>query len=217
MRKIGSAVVVAAALVFAAPAGAQVALDLKVGYAIPTGNSTSFGGIAEYWGPMNHIWSGAIPIEVAGRYRFSPSFSVGVYFQYNPASIASYSCSPGLTCSGYDMRTGVEAVYGFLPERFLNPWVSLGSGWQWTHASISDGVLSNAFTLSGWEYFNVQVGLDFNLSRMFAVGPYVGYFGGQYTSKTASISDFNESGSIASEFRAFHGWLQFGVKGTVNL
>ncbi len=217
MKRIIGAMALAAGISLACPAEAQVSIDLKVGYEIPTGDSTSLGGITEYFGPMNHIWSGAIPIGVAGRYRFSPSFSAGVYFQYNPAFVASFSCSTGLTCSGYNMRIGVEAVYGFLPERFLNPWVSLGTGWQWTHASISDGVQSNAFTLSGWEYFNVQVGLDFNLSKMFAVGPYVGYFGGQYTSKTADISGVNESGSIDSEFRAFHGWIQFGAKGTVNL
>ena len=173
MTKTGSLVAVVAALALAQPAEAQVALDLKLGYAVPTGNVLEFGG-SDFYGPMSNIWSGAIPIEVAGRYRFSPRLSAGVYFQYNPAMIASRLCANGMSCSGYDMRVGAEAVYGFLPEGFLNPWVSVGTGWQWTHFSIATAADSAAFTYSGWEFFNVQVGLDFNLSRMFAVGPYVG-------------------------------------------
>lgn len=217
MKRIGSAMAVVAALVLAQPAEAQVALDLKVGYAIPTGSVASLGGVDVYDGAMNHLWSGAVPIEVAGRYRFSPSFSAGVYFQYDPALVATWSCTPGLPCSGYDLRVGVEAVYAFLPDRFLNPWVSIGTGWEWSHLYVTDNVLTNTITLSGWEYFNVQAGLDFNLSRMFAIGPYVGYFGGSYTSVSADLSGTAVNGTIASEFRAFHGWIQFGAKGTVNL
>jgi hypothetical protein len=216
MTKIGGAVAVAAALAFAGPAAAQVAIDLKVGYGLPTGDVVKFGG-ADFYGPMSNIWSGEVAIEVAGRYRFSPSFSAGVYFQYAPAMVASRLCAGGMTCSGYDMRTGVSAVYGFRPEGFLNPWVSVGTGWQWTQFSISTGTQSAAVTFSGWEYFNVQAGLDFNLSRMFAVGPYLGYFGGTYTSLSSSLNGSGASSAIDSEFRAFHGWIQFGAKGTVNL
>ncbi len=216
MKTIGSLVAIAAALTLAQPAEAQVALDLKLGYAVPTGNVLEFGA-SDFYGPMSNIWSGAIPIEVAGRYRFSPRFSAGVYFQYNPAMIASRLCASGMTCSGSDVRVGVEAVYGFLPDGFLNPWVSVGTGWQWTHFSIATAADSAAFTYSGWEFFNVQAGLDFNLSRMFAVGPYVGYFGGTYTSLSSDQNGVTASSSIPSEFRAFHGWIQFGAKGTVNL
>jgi len=131
--------------------------------------------------------------------------------------VASRLCTSGMACSAYDMRAGVEAVYGFLPAGFLNPWVSLGTGWQWTHFSIATDTQSAALTFSGWEYFNVQAGLDFNLSKTFAVGPYVGYFGGTYTSLSANLSGASTSSAIDSEFRAFHGWIQFGAKGTVNL
>jgi hypothetical protein len=216
MRKIGSAVAVAAALVLAGPAEAQVALDLKVGYALPTGDVLKFGG-SDFYGPMKNTWSGEIPIEVAVRYRFSPRFSAGVYFQYDPALVSSRLCAAGMSCSGSDIRTGVEAVFAFLPDRFLNPWLSVGTGWQWTHFSIAAGNDSAALTYSGWEYFNVQAGLDFNLSSLFAVGPYLGYFGGTYTSLSSTLNGATASTPIDSEFRAFHGWFQFGAKGTVNL
>jgi hypothetical protein len=216
MKRIGSVVAVVAALLLARPAEAQVSLDLKLAYAIPTGDIVNLGG-ATYYGPMSYTWSGAFPIGVSGRYRFSPSFSAGVYFQYGPAFVASRFCTATMTCSGYDMRVGVEAVYGFLPERTLNPWVSVGTGWEWTHFSVATADLSAAMTYSGWEYFNAQVGLDWNLSKTFSVGPYVGFFGGGSSGRSGTATAGPEDGSIDSQFRTFHGWWQFGLKGTANL
>jgi hypothetical protein len=91
--------------------------------------------------------------------------------------------------------------------------VSLGTGWEWTNITLSDGGASTTATLSGWEYFNVQVGVDFPLSKLFSLGPYLGYFGGSYT----NLADGSgTSATIPSSNRAFHGWFQFGAKGTFN-
>ncbi len=231
MKRIIGAVALAAGLSLAFPAEAQVSIDLKVGYALPVGDLAKFGE-DPYFGAMSNFWSGAIPLEVAGRYRFSPNFSAGIYFQYGPAFVAKRFCTNGMTCSAYDMRAGVEAVYGFLPDRTLNPWVSLGTGWEWTHFSVATAndtsEASAAVTYSGWEYFNVQAGLDWNVSRTFALGPYVGFYGGSYSSKSGTLTNTSivppvppvvddVTSPVASEFRSFHGWLQIGLKGTVNL
>ena len=217
MRKLIGVAVVAAALGLAPRADAQVALDLKLGYAIPTGDVMAFGPW-RYYGPMTNLYSGAIPIGVGARWRFSPSLSVGAYFQYAPALVASRACASGFSCSGSDTRVGVEAVYAFLPASTWNPWVSLGTGWEWSTLKVSAGGQSVSQSMNGWEYFNVQAGLDWNLSRTFAVGPWLGFFGGSYSN--ASFTDeagSTSSGTIDSGLRAFHGWLQFGLKGTVYL
>jgi outer membrane protein W len=202
MTKALRAMAVVAALAFAGTAEAQFALDLKVAYAIPTGDVVS--GAA-----LSSGVSGGMPFEVAGRYRFTPNLSAGAYFQWGPAFVKSGACEAGATCSASDMRIGLEAMYAFMPDGAFNPWVSLGTGWEWLFLSDTS-VNPSSSTLSGWEYFNVQAGVDFPLSRLFALGPYVGYFGGSYTSNSAS------TGSIPSEFRAFHGWFQIGAKGTFN-
>ncbi|MEI7703182.1 MAG: hypothetical protein WCK73_01145 [Deltaproteobacteria bacterium] len=228
MKKLLAAVAVVVALAVGAPAQAQVSLDLKLAYAVPSGNLVTGGA-------MSDVWSGALPIEVAGRYRFTPNLSAGLYFQYAPGFINSGCSAAGVSCSGYDMRFGLEAVYGFMPDGKVNPWVSLGTGWEWTRFSGSAADGSGGVTFSGWEYFNVQVGADFPVAKAFAIGPYVGFFGGSYSYASASGSvttgaspamkaaatvggtSASASGSIDSAFRTFHGWWQFGLKGTLNL
>jgi hypothetical protein len=218
MRKIGSAVAVLAALFLAAPAAAQVSIDLKAGYAIPNGDILKpFTPGLENYAAMKNLWAGEIPIEVAARWRFSPGFSAGVYFQFDPAIIAARVCASGFPCSGSDVRVGVEAAYSFLPTSFLNPWVSIGTGWQWTNAKITTPTDAADVTFSGWEYFNVQAGLDFNISRTFGVGPWLGYYGGSYSTVSGTWSGALQGPTIASDARTFHGWFQFGAKGTVNL
>ena len=209
MKKILSAIVVAAAVVFAPSAQAQFALDLKLAYALPMGDYTLNS-------PLSDSVSGALPIGLDARYRFTPNLSAGVYFQYAPAFVKN--CSPGFSCSASGVRLGIEAVYAFMPDAEFNPWVSLGTGWEWATLKTTGGGEADASaTLDGWEYFNIQVGGDVALSKMFSVGPYVGFSGGTYTTLSGSFGGTNASASIPSANRAFHSWFQFGVKGTLNL
>jgi hypothetical protein len=214
MKRFLNAFALLAAVAFTPAAHAQVAIDLKAGYALPSGSVASATTVtSDPNGLLKNAVSGAIPLEVAGRYRFTPRFSVGIYFQYAPAFVAPYSCLASFTCSASNVRVGAEAVYGFLPDSTFNPWVSVGSGWEWLNRTVTTPTRTSTEALNGWEWFNLQVGADWNLSRMFAVGPYVGFFGGQYSSATVNGNSF----TIASANRQFHGWWQFGVKGTVNL
>jgi hypothetical protein len=214
MKSLLRAAVVASVLLVAPEARAQIALDLKVGYALPTGNVAAASLVTtDPQGKLSNVVSGAVPIEIAGRYRFTPNLSAGIYFQYAPAFVSSYVCLAAFSCSGSNVRVGAEAVYGFFPDAFVNPWVSVGSGWEWLNQSVSSQNQTVKKSYSGWEWFNVQVGADFSLSRMFAVGPYLGFFGGQY----ASGSIDGTSTTIPSANRMFHGWWQFGAKGTINI
>lgn len=204
MTKLLRAMAVVAALAFASTAQAQFALDLKMAYAIPTGNVVSGSALSDGV-------SGGLPFEVAGRYAFTPNVSAGLYFQWGPGFVKSGACPAGATCSASNMRLGLEAAYAFMPDGGFNPWVSVGTGWEWLFLNDSSS-RSGTGTLSGWEYFNVQVGVDFPLSKLFSLGPYVGYFGGSYTTLSAN----GNSESVPSGFRAFHGWFQIGAKGTFS-
>ncbi len=216
MRKVLSALAVAAALAMAPEAGAQVSFDVKAAYALPFGNVWT----SSPWNAavaQSDVWSGALPFEVGARYRVTPNVSLGAYFAYGPAFVTSTACG-GTGCSGSEMRTGIELVYGILPEGPVNPWFSLGTGWEWTSATLAapTTVLGTAgrVTFNGWEYLNVQAGADFLLEKAFAVGPYVALTGGTYATFTAPAGS---GGQVELASRSFHGWFQFGIKGTLNL
>ncbi len=216
MKTIVRAVAVAMALASAPDAMAQVALDLKVGYALPVGDVW----VASPWNPawsMTSVWTGAVPVEVAARYRFTPNISVGPYFQWGPAFTTSTGFDSISGSSGTTMRLGLELVYGITPDAGMNPWVSYGTGWEWTRYSGTKSGQSAAVTVDGWEYLNVQAGLDFNVAKAFAAGPYVGFSAGTYSSIVASGASTGWGGSVELSARSFHGWFQFGVKGTLNL
>jgi hypothetical protein len=218
MKKMLAALTLLGSVAAAPETNAQVAIDVKAGYALPLGDTYSGGDTLG--GALKNRISAAVPIEVAGRWRFTPNLSAGIYFQYAPAFVASYICTSSYSCSAYDMRVGVQVAWALNPDGFLNPWISLGTGWEWTGLSITvpapDAQAGkHSATLSGWEYVNVQVGGDLNVSRTFAVGPWVGVFAGAYSTRT----DWTPTGggSIPADQRTFHGWVQFGLKGTANL
>jgi hypothetical protein len=188
-----------------------VALDVTAAYAVPLGNVW---GASSWSQPvaMSVAWTGAIPLEVAARYRFTPALSAGVYFQWGPA----FAKSPGIdgfpSTSGSEMRLGVELVYELGPTGALHPWFLVGTGWEWTR-SASD---TASMTASGWEFLNLQVGLDLGLSKTFDLGPYVGFLGGNYTN-VASAGTWQGWGfAVPPGERAFHGWFLLGIRGTAT-
>lgn len=216
MRKLVVALAVGAGLLAAAPASAQVSLDLKAAYAIPSGNVWT----TSPWNPklaMSTVWSGAVPIEVTGRWRFTPGLSGGAYFGWGPAFLSSSTCTSG--CGGWDMRFGLVLAYHFSPDRTLDPWFSIGTGWQWTQYSRPWGASGGTghVTFNGWEPLNVAVGLDVVTSQAFSVGPYVGVVGGTYSNFNGTGTAVDYGGKVEPSGRSFHAWWQFGVKGTLNL
>ena len=190
---------------------ALVALDVKAAYAIPVGNvwgSSSWNPAA----PMSGAWTGAVPLEVAVRYLFTPNVSAGAYFQWGPAFVTSPGFNQRTGSSGSDMRVGVELMYELDPESEINPWFLLGTGWGWTSYSASNA----STTLSGWDYLKVQAGVDLKLAQAFSLGPYVGFSAGTYTNIVATGAWQGWGGAVPLDARSFHGWLQYGLSGTAK-
>lgn len=213
MKRILGALVVATAVLVASPAAAQVSIDLKVGYGVPAGSIVQ--GMA-----TSSVVTGSMPLEVAARWRFNPNLSAGVYYQYVPLFFQTSFCGPA-ACTGWDMRTGAEVVYSFLPGKTASPWLGLGTGWEWSQARLGRGSSILTMAFNGWEIFNLQAGVDFFVAREFVFGPYVGFFGGVFTSATVKTtidgSTDSTTETVPSSDRTFHGQWQFGLRGTFNL
>ncbi len=187
----------------------KIRLGLRLGYGIPLGSSSD--GV-----DLSETYSGMLPIWVDAGYMVTPNIMVGLYFQYGIGFIAD--CPSGASCSGSDMRFGLQGQYHLAgAEKKLDPWFGLGIGYEIASASAEAGGAEVNTTVKGFEFLNLQGGVDFPVGDALSVGPFLSFSLGQYSSATieapAPIGD--SDGDITD--KAMHEWLVIGVKGTFAL
>ena len=148
--------------------------------------------------------------------RPDPHLFLGAYSSYGFLAPSANACKE--SCSGYDLRVGVEAAYHFLPAHRFDPWVGLGAGYEWMHLAGTADRASEALTLQGFELVNVQAGLDYALGRGFKVGPFASFSLGEFENEsvtyTSGEGQYVSSGSIPQT--GYHEWLTFGVRGSFD-
>ncbi len=200
MRKLLTigALIAAIALPTASRAGGFT-LGLRLGYGASMGDAYKGWGMSDYVGSQ-------VPFQVDAMYRINPQLALGGYFSYGfaqPSGVGKDVCdSPGASCSISNLRVGVQGIYAFTQAspKFV-PWAGVGIGYE--ASSFDSGFGGGASDTTGWEYVNLQGGLNFKLSPLFGLGPYVMYSIGQYG---------NIEGTSIPE-KGMHEWLSFGVMG----
>jgi len=195
------------------PPESGLSIALSVGYALPMGSAGDIGnGDLKF----SDLYSGALPFQVDLGWRFSPNIYLGGFFQYAIAFInnSAQGCTNGVSCTGYDMQFGIDFVYTFAPRATFAPYVGLGVGWEVASATGSGNGQTLTFTYSGFQFARFIVGGDFRLGSAFRVGPFVDFSLGEFGNFSASGA---QSVSPAITTKALHEWLQFGIKGTVDL
>jgi len=85
--------------------------------------------------------------------------------------------------------------------------VGIGSGYEKLSISSSGG----SFDLSGWEFVNLQLGVDFAVGSSVKIGPWVGFSLGQYSTGSISDSTNGVSQDLGSR-KTLHEWLMIGVR-----
>jgi len=180
-------------------------LGARLGVAIPMGD------IAQNMGLSDSV-SANLPIWLDAAYRFSPNFSAGIYFNYG-FGFAS-NCPAGVSCSTHSVHLGAESFYHFLPRNSFDPYIGLGTGWEWMSLGASAGAQSLDYSFNGWEFLTFQAGGDFSVAPQWAVGPYLALSLGQYSNCGLSQNGVGQQCRIAST--AVHEWFQFGVRGTFD-
>jgi hypothetical protein len=206
MRKLFMMAVLAAVLV-PTVSNAQFSFGARLGYA-PAGGNT-YGDVAM----EDYTVKSQIPLQLDAMYKFTPAFAAGVYFSYGIGQVDYAGCdAPGVSCSGSDLRLGIQATYSFVRagSQFV-PWLGAGFGWEQANDTIEYGGNSIDFSYSGLEFLNLQVGGDFQVSEKFAIGPYAMITFGSYT----SAEENGVSGDITNT--ATHEWYGFGVRGKFDL
>jgi len=177
----------------------RIRLGLRLGYAFAMGSAQD--GVK-----MSDGLSGQIPIWIDAGYMVTPNILLGLYGQYG--FIQRKNCDE---CSGHDVRFGIQGQYHLAPAASLDPWLGVGVGYEILSASQTVEGVSISGSTKGFEFLNLQGGADFNVADALAVGPFVSFSLGQYS----SFSSGDLSGDI--DKKAMHEWLTIGVKGSFGL
>ncbi len=179
-------------------------LGLRAAYAVPFGKSTDTPG-----DDLSQTIRRDVPVTLDVNYRFNEEVYGGGYFSYGFAALGdpvAAACASGASCSAHTLRIGLAAYYHIAPRAQYDPWLGLSVGYEQASVSASGPGGSGDATISGFELMNLQLGLDYRASSLFAVGPFVSGGVGQYS----RIDAGSTSGNISNT--ALHGWVSFGLR-----
>ncbi|HKO50613.1 MAG TPA: hypothetical protein VJV79_22975 [Polyangiaceae bacterium] len=193
------------------PARKGFQMDIRTGWSMPMG--TAFGGGQGLTPSDTRLWeitSGHVPFIVDIGAKVMPELFVGGYFGLGfggaggktlDACEASHS-----DCSTVDLHFGVEAQYHILPAGLANPWIGYGLGFESFGLRQSANGISRTTTLTGFEFARFMGGVDFRITRVFGVGPFIDLSMASFS----RISDGDNSQSI--DQTRTHTWLTFGAR-----
>ena len=201
----------------------EFSVGLRLGFGLPMGE-------ANEESPLSDTFNGQIPIWLDAGFKVHPNVLVGLYFQYGFGLITNGACIDD-GCSGSVTRFGVQGHYEVSPDEFINPWVGLGIGYEWSHVSgpvmrydyDADGEriansgeeVDTGATLRGWEFANVQGGAQFELMRNVSVGPFLSLSIGRYNSCSVEFDGEDQDCRFDRDLgnKAIHQWVVIGARG----
>ncbi|HEU0035303.1 MAG TPA: hypothetical protein VFQ53_31975 [Kofleriaceae bacterium] len=184
-----------------APADGALEISIATGYAQGVGKTG--GGLAdldELSGP-----GGAVQLEIG--YRLIPHLTLGAY-----GSLAMHDNGDAVDDSVdvFGASAGVQAAWHFRPDRSIDPWVKLGTGWKGLWLDPNDGKTTS---LQGLELARLQVGVDYRISPEVAIAPVVGGSLGMFVSQDSPMTtEYTELDGKEVNFTAFA-----GLAGTFDL
>jgi hypothetical protein len=197
-----------------------LSFGVRSGYGIPLGNAVE----AEKF--SNDV-NGLIPLWLDVGYRFNRNWYLGGFFSYGfglvpsnraPAfggALSPPDCSAPTSCSEYNLRFGINFHYHFSPMRLWDPWVGVGAAYEIFNFNFSRPRQSGSTSLTGFEFGNAQLGLDYRLSSQFVVGPFVAFTVAQYSNQ--NVSDGVTTTKLDVPNKAIHEWLMFGLRGLFTI
>ncbi|HEY6177361.1 MAG TPA: hypothetical protein VIX73_23050 [Kofleriaceae bacterium] len=147
-------------------------------------------------------------VEVDVGYRIIPELAVGAYGTFakyqNGDSIDSSTDVLGATA-------GIQAAWHFRPERSVDPWVSLGTGWKGLWLNPSSGKVTS---LQGLELARLQIGADYRLTKDIAISPVIGgslaMFISQDSAMTTDLTEIQDKKVNVTGFAGLSGRFDLG-------
>ena len=167
------------------PVGAPAnAFELSLG----GGYTQGTGDIRQSGATVQDVSGAGGTVELKLGYRVTPNFAFGAYGTF--AAYTKADDAPGTDVFG--ATAGAYADWHFRPDRSIDPWISLASGFRGLWLSPDQGKKTS---ILGWEIARLQVGVDYRVTQAVALGPVVG----------ASLNAFfTESDATTDGFENIH-------------
>jgi outer membrane protein len=165
-----------------------------------------------------------VPLQLDVGYR-EETMTFGLYAGYGFAKVgrpAQATCDvPGVNCSAYSIRAGIQFIRHFAPKRPIGGWMSAGIGFEkiGMTAGVENADANVSASYVGLEFASLQAGLDFRSKSGFGLGPYMGLLPGRYLDASIACSGRDcpsVPGASISE-TTFHYWIVVGVRGALLL
>jgi hypothetical protein len=203
MRKLAKLTVLAV-LLTPAFASAQVSLGVRFGYGFAMGEFEPDVDLADGI-------KAQVPIQLDLGFHVSPSLTLGGYFSYGFGRLGDEleDCDD---CSARVYRVGAQLEYTFKSPS-TTPWIGAGIGYEW--ASLNDDAADQKLTYKGWEFLNLQGGVDWKAGEKFWLGPFAMVSVGQFSKGSFESPDGNIEVDISD--KSTHEWIQIGVRGKFDL
>ena len=184
--------------------------------ALRTGVSIPFGKYADSSAAnMSDFVSPQVPLLVdiggkVGRHVFIGGY-LGLGFGGAAGTTSGVCDRTNASCAAVSLRLGPEVLFFFMPDQKVDPWVGYGIGWESTALASSTDRLDSAMGFAGVEFAHLMGGVDFRLSRIFGIGPFVDFALGSYSRYSFQTDPGpDDDGSI--DDTALHGWLTVGAR-----
>ena len=166
---------------------------------------------------------GQFPIWLDAGYRFNRELYLGGYFQYGFGVVnddrQDLCRNANVNCSASDLRLGIMGRYHLPLLAPASPWVGAGIGYEWGSFSQRFSILGNNpdvdSTWSGFEFANLQLGVDFAIAHRIALAPFLSVSIGQSRHVSTTTSNGGNQSSTTDqdlEKTSLHEWILIGVR-----
>ena len=187
-------------------AAAKHAFEVSVGAGYAQGAGDTGGDMAA----LDELTGPGGAIEVGLGYRVIPNLTLGAY-----GTLSTFDNGDALDndTNAIGASAGVQAAWHFRPDRSVDPWIRLGTGWKGLWLDPERGKTTS---LQGLELAQFQVGVDYRITPEIAISPVVGGSLGMFVSQdTPMTDDYTEIADKQVNFTGFAGiagTFDFGAK-----
>lgn len=175
---------------------------------VATGYTQGVGPIGGSLSHVEDIARGGGAVELDAMYRINPTFSGGAY-----GSFSKYTTGDQISdqTDVLGATAGIQAAAHLRPERSVDPWVSLGTGWRglWLSPQVGKNT-----ALQGLELARLQIGADYCITQEISIAPVIGgsvsLFVSQDSPMTASYTEIQDKKVNFTGFAGLSGRFDFG-------